>query len=317
MLSAKLFARLAGVVALCAFLSGGREGAPRPARAQQSQLQQDFFADSSGKRVAALTIFSDHSETLEFLTSKGDAFARLSDRGGANHLDLLSSGGKAGICVTAAETLKISAGSSNDQMKTVVDDEGLLGAAYSHPGELRALKINMRGAVPITASDGTEVALVANIGRSLTSEEGITRSFDIMIRLFGPSGGEWCYVKVQGGTFESADKSPTSVQVPRYTLGLYDARGFERFEAMYMLAHTFATHGIITTSVFLSNPSDASEFHEPQKSQSIDPATLTLVPHSIFPRGAFSWLDEPDTGFSPPLRLVNERGDTIVTYDQP
>lgn len=278
---------------------------------------QKFFTDSEGKKVARLTIFSDHSETLEFLTSKGQAFARLSDRGGTAHLDLLSLDQKAGIFATATRALKITAIPPNGTEQTVVDDQGFLGAAYSHRESLSDLKVNMRGAIPVTAPDGADVGLVGYGNRRLTSKDGVTQGFDIMIRLLGPSGGEWCYVKAQGGTFQPSDKTQQPVvQVPRYTIDLYDARGFTRTEATYFLfGFPAGFPGLINTRVFLSDPNDTRDFRQPQKPESVDPTTLTLVPYRIFPKGSFSWLSGPNAGFSPPLRLVDEQGNTIATYD--
>ncbi|MHB8526091.1 MAG: hypothetical protein ACYDD2_08055 [Candidatus Acidiferrales bacterium] len=273
---------------------------------------------SEGKKVASLTIFSNHSERLEFLTSQGEAFARLSDRDGSAHLDLLSLDQKAGIFATATDALKIAAIRPNEREQMVVDDPGFLGAVYTHPATFSTLKVNMRGAVPITAADGTDVGLVDYGNRSLTSEDGVTQSFDIMIRLLGPSGGEWCYVKVHGGTFQPSDKTlQPVVQVPRYTIDLYDAHGFTRIEATYFLfGFPVGAPGLVNTKVFLSDPNDTSDFRQPQKPESINPESLTLVPGRIFPRGSFSWLSGPDAGFSPPLRLVDERGDTIAIHDE-
>lgn len=318
MVMGKLSGRMLGIIALCAMVAAIPRGvATRPPQAQSTEQVQDLFTDSKGNKVASLRIFSDHSETLEFLTSKGEAFARLSDRDGSAHLDLLSADQKAGILATATSALKITAIQPSETERTVVDDQGFLGAPYSHPATFSALKVNMRAAVPITAPDGTDVGLVGYSNGSFAAEEGVTQVFDIVIRLLGPSGGEWCYVKVHGGTFQSSDKTlQPVVQIPRYTVDLYDARGFTRLEATYFLfGFPVGVPGLINTRVFLSDPNDTRDFRQPQKPESISPATLAPVPYRIFPRGSFSWLSGPDVGFSPPLRLVDERGNTIATYD--
>lgn len=314
----KLLGRWASVIALCAMVAAIPRGvAGRLTQAQSSQQVQYLFTDSKENKVASLTIFSDRSQTLELLNSKGEAFARLSDRDGSAHFDLLSTDQKTGIFATTKSALKITAIHPSETERTVVDDQGFLGATYSHPATFSALRVNMRGAVPIMAPDGTDVGLAGYSNGSFTPEEGVTQVFDIVIRLLGPSGGEWCYVKVHGGTFQSSDKTlEPMVQVPRYTVALYDARGFTRVEATYFsFGFPVGVPGLINTRVFLSDPNDTRDFRQPKKAESVDPATLTLVPYRIFPRGSFSWLSGPDAGFSPPLRLVDERGNTIATYD--
>lgn len=272
----------------------------------------------------AFTVFPDSTQTVDFLHSDGQPFARFSNHASSAHLDLRSPDGHAGIFAATTHALTITSILAQGLQKTIVDDEGFLGASYSHGTNLANAKMNMRTAIPITAPNGATVALLMSINRTLVDSvhDMESHSSRVFIRLFDPSGNTWAYATLDFVTSNNTPpNSPPYVYttVPRCTLDLYDTRGFKRFEASYY-APTAAIGqsppAMINTQVFLTDPKNTASFPEPQKPDSIDPSTLALVPFRYFRGGSFSWLSVPDIKAPPPLRLLDQSGQVLAAFDK-
>ncbi|HLW82167.1 MAG TPA: hypothetical protein VKS20_09005 [Candidatus Acidoferrales bacterium] len=290
---------------------------------QQNQ-QRLFLTDGAGQKIVAFTISSDSSQTVEFLTSQGQSFARFSNHDSAAHLDLLSADGHAGLFASTTHALTITSILAKGLKKTIVDDEGFLGAPYSHGTNLANAKMNMRTAIPITAPSGATIALLMSSNRTGADpvHDMESHSSRVFIRLFDPSGNTWAYATLDFMTSRNTPPdSPayTYTTVPRYTLDLYDTRGFKRVEASYFgvtAAIGQSPPAMINTQVFLTDPNNKASLPEPQKPNSIDPSTLALVPFRYFPGGSFSWLSVPDIKAPPPLRLLNESGQVLAAFNE-
>ena len=281
----------------------------RTVHAQENQ-QRLFLTDNAGQKIVAFTISSDSTQTVEFLTSDGQPFARFSNHASSVHLDLLSPDGHAGIFAATTHALTVASILAQGLNKTIVDDEGFLGASYSHGTNLANVRMNMRTAIPIAAPNGATVALLMSINRTLVDSVHDMDSHSSRVFTLD-------FVTTKNTPADSPAYVYTTV--PRYTLDLYDTRGFKRFEASYFavtLAVGQSPPAMINTQVFLTDPNNKASFPEPQKPDSIDPSTLGLVPFRYFRGGSFSWLSVPDIKAPPPLRLLDQSGQVVAAFDK-
>lgn len=288
---------VAGLLALAAAMAF----IPPPPRlaAQTSQPKRYYLVDGAGSRLMVLTVFPDDTETLELVNSKGQGFARFSDRAGTPELDLLAPGKHTGIFVTFNHTFGITAALSAGRKLTipVPQSQGTAAAQQHMKTEYNFQKCSQRAAdlkdetVAVEGPDGRGVAL--------WEHDVTTDSVDLL--LFDPQGYSWGIA----GTDITQEKAYPSWG--NYGLTLDGDTIDCAFTAKYHLhANWRAEPPTVSMDLRLPHGTGSNGFYE------INPRTMALshyVPNGL----SFLWLNLPDAFPGLPLRVQDEVGKTKLS----
>lgn len=282
------------VVAAAVLIAG-----PRSVLAQSNQIKQYFLVDGSGKKMMALTVFPDDTETAELLNSKGQAYARLTDRGGTRELDMLAPKGHVGIFVTSNRTFGLTAAlSANRKLAIPVPQSQESAAArlrekseYNYQKCLQRANVLKDATVTVTGAGGK--------GVGLWDHEVATDS--IRLELFDPQGDEFGYVDAD---IHQGEAHPSFGD---YELWLLGDTAHSNFVAEYHLSADWRKEPpTLSANLSLPHGATGNGFYE------LDPRTLKLarwVPNGL----SFLWLNMPDAFPGLPLRVQTTGGKTGLT----